>query len=83
MASVADSIVNDFNTIKSEYLNQKHDRETFYDELINGMGGDILGINQLLLKERQERQETHADILRSVKYLKERFVQLVDVRKAK
>lgn len=73
------AIVSDFNTIKSDVIKQRRQREEFYEKLINKLGGEIIKLNQALVEETKEREESHFDILSSLKTMRSKFLSINEV----
>lgn len=77
--NISDSLARHLGELRAEFNSQKEHRERFYDNLIDKMGSDILKLNRNLAEEQRERQESHADILRGIKAMRDRFVVLIEV----
>ncbi len=51
------------SVLQGEIYAEKKNREEHYDELIKRMGGNIMRINNLVINEKKNREETHTDFM--------------------
>ena len=73
------AIMSDFNTIKSDLMQQKKNREEFYESLINKLVKDTLMLKDVLADEKRERQETHHEVLKAIKSMRSKFLNIHEV----
>lgn len=74
-----EAIVSDYNTIKAGVSRQRKQREEFYEGIINKLGGEIIKIHEGLVQETREREDSHSDIMRSLKSMRDKFISINDV----
>lgn len=76
------AVVSDFETLKEDIKRHKLRREAMYNGSIDRLGHQIVQLHAVIQNERRERRETHHDILKTIKLMRDKFVAAVEVRSA-
>lgn len=73
------AVVSDFETLKEDIKRHKLRREAMYNGSIDRLGHQIVQLHAVIQNERRERNESHHDIIKTIKIMRDKFVTAVEV----
>ncbi len=76
------AVISDFETLKEDIKRHKLRREAMYNGSIDRLGHQIVQIHSVIQNERRERKETHQDIMKTIKLMRDKFIAAVEVSRS-
>jgi hypothetical protein len=73
------AVISDYETLKEDIKRHKLRREAMYNGSINRLGHQIVQLHTVIQNERRERKESHQDIMKTIKLMRDKFVSAVEV----
>ena len=73
------AVISDYETLKEDINRHKMRREAMYNGSIDRLGHQIVQIHAVIQSERRERKESHQEIIKTIKLMRDKFIAAAEV----